>query len=1004
MTTWIFIDSRVRDSESLLAGLGTDVRVIALDPARDGVAQIAEALAGAADVDAIHVVSHGASGTLYLGSTILTGDNLDAYRGELSRIGGALTATGDILLYGCDVGSGAGGASFIGQLARYTGADVAASTGPTGASALGGDWDLEANAGTVEAVSLFAGRTGYETLLAAPALTPSGQLDNAFGGFGHTNITFGAGGNYGRSVAIQADGKIVVAGYLDTTNDDFVVARFNANGTLDNTFDGDGKVTTAIGAGNDRAFDVAIQADGKIVVAGFSAGANNDFALVRYNTNGSPDTTFGGDGEVTTPIGPNNDAGFAVAIQANGRIVVAGASFNGANDDFALARYNANGALDTTFSGDGKLTLPVGPGHDDANSIAIQTDGRIVVAGVSSNGTNDDFVLARFNADGSLDTTFGGGDGVVVTPIGAGTDAGQSVAIQGDGKILVAGYSDNGANIDFALVRYNVDGTLDASFSGDGKVTTAIGASDDFGRSVAVLADGRILVAGDTYSGVTAGKDFAFVRYNSDGSLDATFSGDGMQAIDLGESFIEQAYDVVIQQDGMIVVAGISGTDLVVARVIAGDIPDQNAPVNSAFSFTFPANVFTDPDGGTLAFSAALAGGGALPAWLSFDAGARTFSGTPGTADQGLVDIRVTASDGVLSASDVYTLKVGTFGTAGRNSITGGSVDDLLDGLGGNDTLSGGAGNDTLVGGAGVDSMVGGAGDDTYFVDVAADKVVETSNGPSALLATMALLEGITDTVIAAVNFSLANLAFVENLTLDGAATMATGNGLANVLTGNAANNTLNGGAGNDTMAGGAGNDTYIVGQAGDVVTELASEGTDTVKSSVTFTLGANIEKLILTGTGDINGTGNTQGNILTGNSGNNVLDGKGGADTLNGMDGNDTLVWQAADKLFDGGTGTDTLKVTGGNLNLTTIANSKIVNVEVINLTNSSNNLLTLNKADVLDFSSSTNTLKVLGDAGDSINIVGSFTDQGLAGAFHKYTLGSGAVLLVDTDITNVF
>jgi len=141
----------------------------------------------------------------------------------------------------------------------------------------------------------------------------------------------------------------------------------------------------------------------------------------------------------------------------------------------------------------------------------------------------------------------------------------------------------------------------------------------------------------------------------------------------------------------------------------------------------------------------------------------------------------------------------------------------------------------------------------------------------------------------------------------------------------------------------------------------------------------------------------------LKGNGGNDTLDGGAGRDRLLGGGGNDTLIWSSADKLFDGGGGADTVKINSGNLQLTTVDNATILNVEIINMENSSNNHLVLNRADVLDISSSTNVLKVLGDAGDSINIVGNFTDHGLAGAFHKYTLGGGAVLLVDTDITNV-
>ena len=172
-----------------------------------------------------------------------------------------------------------------------------------------------------------------------------------------------------------------------------------AIGDLDISFSGDGKVTTAIGASGDVAYSVVLQSDGKIVVAGFSFnGANHDFALARYNTDGSPDTSFDTDGKVTTAIGASNDVAESVVLQSDGKIVVAGYSDNGDNNDFALARYNTNGSLDTSFDTDGKVTTAIGASDDFAESVVLQSDGKIVVAGFSDNGDNNDFAVVRYLA------------------------------------------------------------------------------------------------------------------------------------------------------------------------------------------------------------------------------------------------------------------------------------------------------------------------------------------------------------------------------------------------------------------------------------------------------------------------------------------------------------------------------------------------------------------------------------------------------------------------------
>jgi len=404
----------------------------------------------------------------------------------------------------------------------------------------------------------------------------NGSLDATFDHDGKVMTEVENRNDWGSSVAYESDGKIVAAGYSFNeiiSNYDFAVARYNADGTLDTSFDNDGKVTTEIGSGDDYGQSVAIQSDGKIVVAGYSNnGSNHDFALARYNTDGSVDYGFGGSGKVTTDFSGNHDYGYGVAIQSDGKIVAAGYILNGSYYDFALARYNTNGSLDTSFDGDtsmpgypgnGKVTTAVGSENNYGHGVAIQSDGKIVVAGYSDNGANPDFAVVRYNTDGSLDDLFDG-DGITTTAVGSGGDYGISVAIQTDGKIVEVGYSDTGPNPDFAVVRYNTDGSLDDSFDGDilmpgypgnGKVTTAIGSQNDSGFSVAIQSDGKIVEAG--FSSDVSGADFAVVRYNMDGSLDNSFSGDGLVTTAVSGNN-DGAGSVAIQNDGKIVAAGIN--------------------------------------------------------------------------------------------------------------------------------------------------------------------------------------------------------------------------------------------------------------------------------------------------------------------------------------------------------------------------------------------------------------------------------------------------------------
>jgi uncharacterized delta-60 repeat protein len=383
----------------------------------------------------------------------------------------------------------------------------------------------------------------------------NGSLDATFDSDGKVTTEIGQR-SAASSVSIQTDGKIVAAGSsYNGSDDDLALARYNADGSLDTTFDIDGKVTTPIGTLDDIADVVAIQPDGKIVAAGYS---NNGpiyvFAIVRYNTDGSPDTTFDSDGKVTTSIGLSSAFAHDVAIQQDGKIVAAGSSYNGSNDEFALVRYNPDGSLDTTFDGDGKVTTTVAPNGSDANAVAIGPDGKIVAAGRSiSPQTGYDFALARYNPDGSLDETFDG-DGKVIPFDGSGNDYADDVAIEPDGKIVAAGHRfQTATGYDFKLVRFNTNGSLDTTFDGDGNVVTDFGQPLDIVNAIAIQPDGRIVAAG---SSANVNWDFALARYSQNGSLDTTFDSDGRVTSWIGVIVGNELFDVAVQPDGKIVAGG----------------------------------------------------------------------------------------------------------------------------------------------------------------------------------------------------------------------------------------------------------------------------------------------------------------------------------------------------------------------------------------------------------------------------------------------------------------
>ena len=425
------------------------------------------------------------------------------------------------------------------------------------------------------------------------AQTSQATLDTSFGTGGRLITNFGGYSDAVRSLVVQPDGKIVAAGWtIGNPGGDFALARYNVDSTLDMGFGIGGRVTTDFGGGFEGVWSVALQEDGKIVAAGLTqTGGISQIALARYNSNGTLDASFGTGGRLTTAFpGASVAIAFSVAVQPDGKVVVAGWTNIDGGADFALVRYTSTGTLDASFGTGGRVVtaFPDSQGLSVAGvfSVAVQPDGKIVAAGDARLDGKYDFTLARYNSDGTLDAGFGAG-GRVITDFAGSDDGAESVALQADGKIVAAGFTRASTYYDFALARYNDDGSLDSSFGTGGRVTTDIGGFSDTAYAVAVQPDGKIVAAGSANFTSTF-SDFALTRYNNDGTLDASF---GKVTTDFTAVTAEvlrtsdEAFAVAVQPDGKIVAAGqargVEADAFALARYQAGSAPTIAVTVTS---------------------------------------------------------------------------------------------------------------------------------------------------------------------------------------------------------------------------------------------------------------------------------------------------------------------------------------------------------------------------------------------------------------------------------------
>jgi uncharacterized delta-60 repeat protein len=389
-----------------------------------------------------------------------------------------------------------------------------------------------------------------------------------------------AGDDFGRAIVIQPDGKVVLVGACASGGGfAFCAARYTANGELDTSFAN----TSAIGAGKvitqfanldgDEARAVALQDDGKIVLAGQCwNGSNHDFCALRYHANGTLDTSFApssplGAGKLRTAVGAGNDRAYAVLVQPDGKIVLAGQCENAASIwEFCALRYLANGALDTSFAPDGplgagKLTVSIGGLGDQLRAAALQVNGRLVFGGHCYNGVNEDFCVARVNSFGGLDgsfATFGPlGGGKIMTDIALGSEYADVIAMQADGAIVLAGnctaptFSQR-----YCVARYNADGEPDvAGMPPEGTrfhipTRGVLELYKIIGRAMLVQPDGKIVIAGSC--NLNADSDFCLRRLSGDGSIDLSFSDAPLNFVGGDDS----ALTLALQSDGKVIAAG----------------------------------------------------------------------------------------------------------------------------------------------------------------------------------------------------------------------------------------------------------------------------------------------------------------------------------------------------------------------------------------------------------------------------------------------------------------
>ena len=743
-----------------------------------------------------------------------------------------------------------------------------------------------------------------------------GSLDTSLGSDGRTLIDTGCihSADVTASVLMQPDGRLVLVGWSGSNrgDGDFSAMRLLANGSPDPSFGTGGKVTLdASGIQQaDSARCVLIQPDGKLVLAGVCGNSSgfSDFVVVRLNADGSPDSSFGTHGRVQMDAGGIGSFNVAdsIVIQADGKLVVAGSGFTAQADrNFHVLRLNTDGSLDTGFGSDGKLSFGIAdaPEEGDRNDtahLAVQADGKLVLAGSCLSAADGQGYLgvARLNTDGSLDTSFSG-DGKALIDAGGmhGLNSGANLVIQADGKLVLTGASVNSLNDhDLSVVRLNADGSLDTGFSGDGRTLIDAGGIHQYDAAISavVLPDGKLLLSGNSSDISVGNSTTSLVRLNPDGSLDTTF-GDVVPSGTSGASTLDNTATFVAGKAPVI---------------LDSQVQIADTELNAAGNY-----------GGA---SITLTRHGASHADDVFS-GSRALS----LAD-GLVTLSGVVVGTVSQAGGTLTIRFDSHATHAR-------VNEVLSSLAYANTSATPPASvqidwsfsDGNLGSQGTGGALSAVGQTTVLITTASHDLPGATNGPDTLTGTTG-----TDTLAGLQgNDSLDGGAGVDTASYDGATTpvsailynhqasgLSSGNdtltGIENILGsawadlvyGDAADNLLDGGAGGDTLDGAEGNDT-LLGQTGDdLLNGLAGNDSLDGGDGADSLYGWADDDALTGGTGTDHLFGGTGADSLDGGADADQLEGDDGNDTIAGGTGNDTLRgWNDADSL-DGSDGDDAL------------------------------------------------------------------------------------------------